>query len=134
MSHLFFVADIVPILTALVPLTSALTPVMLAAFAILTIVFKTRSDVKLAEVARLAAQATAQNQKSTAKIMETTKDIHTLVNSQYGIALALILERSLRVYELSLDPKDKEEVDKARKNVVEHEARQHVVDHGPDFR
>ena len=104
------IANVVLLLTALTPLMTVLSPVLLAIIAIMASRYagaaKTRSDIMLA----------------------ITKDTHTLVNSQYGLALALILEKARRVYELSQDPKDKLEVTLAQKNFDEHQSKQHLVD------
>lgn len=133
-------------LTALTPLVVALIPVMLAAFAALTIVLNNRRDKKMDQVAALAKQTADQAaekvrevanvaadsvraaEQRSDRIMEKTNEIHTLVNSQYGLALALILEKAIRLAEVTHDPEDIKEVEKARMKVAEHESRQHVID------
>jgi hypothetical protein len=79
-------------------------------------------------VAKVAAEAVAHADSQTGKILVLAEKTHTLVNSQYGIALALILAKAQRIAALSGDPADIEEVEKAKKKLAEHEAKQHVVD------
>lgn len=80
------------------------------------------------EVARVAAAAVLQASEQSSKILVLADKTHTLVNSQYGIALALILEKAIRIANMSKLPEDIADVDKARQKLAEHEAKQHVVD------
>lgn len=64
------------------------------------------------------------------KIFVITEKVHTLVNSQYGIALALIVEKAARIYEISRSAADKADLDNAKMKLAEHEAKQKVVDDG----
>jgi hypothetical protein len=83
-----------------------------------------RAEAKLDTVATKAAEATAQQ----GKILVLAEKTHTLVNSQYGIALALIVEKASRIYEISRLETDKMELERAKEKLAEHEAKQHVVD------
>jgi len=120
-------------------LTSAwlafLTPLMLAVLTMVNLL-STRMTAqrakliaeKVTTVAKVAAEAVAHADVQTGKILVLAEKTHTLVNSQYGIALALILAKAQRIAALSNDPADIEEVEKAKKKLAEHEAKQHVVD------
>jgi hypothetical protein len=80
------------------------------------------------EVARVAAEVAKQAEDQSAKILVLADKTHTLVNSQYGIALALILEKAMRIAELSNTQENRDDVVKARQKLADHEAKQHVVD------
>jgi signal transduction histidine kinase len=84
------------------------------------------------EVAKVAANAVAQAAEQSSKILVLADKTHTLVNSQYGIALALILEKAIRIANMSNLPEDIRDVEKARQKLAEHEAKQHVVDSKED--
>jgi hypothetical protein len=62
------------------------------------------------------------------KILNVAVATHILVNSQYGTALALIVEKAARIYEISRSAEDKADLDTAKQKLAEHEAKQHVVD------
>lgn len=87
---------------------------------------------KVEVVAKVAA-ATASNAADQNKaILENTEKIHTLVNSQHGLALALVLEKAIKIASLTNDPNDAAEVKKAKIKLDEHEARQQLVDRKED--
>jgi hypothetical protein len=79
-------------------------------------------------VATVAATTAQQAQEQSGKILELADKTHTLVNSQYGIALALIVEKAARIYEISKTAADLAELEKAKLKLADHEAKQHVVD------
>jgi len=79
---------------------------------------------KAAVVAEKVAEATVQQ----GQILVLAEKTHTLVNSQYGIALALIVEKASRIYEISKLEADRLDLEKAKEKLAEHEAKQHVVD------
>lgn len=91
---------------------------------------KDRKDAATAvkEVAVVAEKATTQAKEQSDKILILADKTHTLVNSQYGIALALIVEKATRIYEISKLETDREDLEKAREKLAEHEAKQHTVD------
>jgi hypothetical protein len=54
--------------------------------------------------------------------------VHTLVNNQYGIALALILEKSLKIYADKQTAENLAEVNRAKETLADHVAKQKIVD------
>jgi hypothetical protein len=72
----------------------------------------------------------AATSASLSHITDLGEKTHTLVNSQYGIALALIVEKASRIYEISRLEIDRVELERAREKLAEHEAKQHTVDKG----
>lgn len=129
--------DITSFLTALTPLMTALTPLFLALIAYLTIRNKNRNDVKLAQVAskvqevsNVAAQSVQAAEVRDRDLMDKTKEIHTLVNSQYGIQLTKVLDLAIKLANISKDPRDRAAVEVARGDLADHEAKQHRVDAG----
>jgi hypothetical protein len=91
-------------------------------------------------------KATKENAAKQIEILSVTHDVHTLVNSQYGIALALIntqararLADAKLIAALNSDQAKKEQyeqdillaklnVEDSEKKLADHEAKQHVVD------
>jgi hypothetical protein len=81
------------------------------------------------EVARVAAETAQQAKQQADTVLRVTTDVHTLVNNQYGIALALIYEKATRIANMpGATDEDRAEVLKARQKLAEHDARQHIVD------
>jgi hypothetical protein len=104
------------------------TPLLTGGVLAANILIAKRQERKADEVATIAVKTSDASAKQQKEILLQTDKIHTLVNSQYGIALALIYEKAKRIAELSKDPADKAEVDRAKQKLDEHEAKQHVVD------
>src|SRR6185295_12430526 len=92
--------------------------------ALVNLAIARRASEKLAVVADKAAEATEQQ----GKILVLAEKTHTLVNSQYGIALALIVAKSALIYERDRTPENLAELNRAKEKLAEHEAKQHVVD------
>jgi hypothetical protein len=92
--------------------------------AIVNIAISKKVEKKADVVAEKVAIATVQQ----GQILVLAEKTHTLVNSQYGIALALIVEKASRIYEISKSESDRIELEKAKEKLAEHEAKQHVVD------
>lgn len=63
-------------------------------------------------------------------LLKVAKATHTLVNSQHGLALLKVVSTTKRLADLTKDPVDIEESEKARKMFADHEAKQGVVDAG----
>jgi hypothetical protein len=105
-----------------------LTPISVAILTLVNLWIAKHQAVKADRVATVAKQVAAQSQSQTEKILVLADKTHTLVNSQYGIALRLILEKALRIAQLSKDPEDEAEVVKARQKLSEHEGKQSIVD------
>ncbi len=111
--------------------TTAIITVPPTINAMVNMMLARRAEVKLDIVAAKAAIVAEKVEASTKQSTENlniTKDIHTLVNSQYGIALALIVEKASRIYEISKLEADRLELERAKEKLAEHEAKQHVVD------
>src|SRR5580692_375153 len=87
-----------------------LTPISVAILTLVNLWIAKHQAVKADRVATVAKQVAAQSQSQTEKILVLADKTHTLVNSQYGIALRLILEKALRIAQLSKDPEDEAEV------------------------
>jgi hypothetical protein len=111
------------------------TPLMVALLTIANLVIaklaSNKVDVVAAKaqtVANVAAQVASVAQQQSDKILVLADKTHTLVNSQYGIALALIVEKAQRIYEISRLETDKIELERAKEKLAEHEAKQHAVD------
>ena len=92
--------------------------------AIVNIAISKKVEKKADVVAERVAEATVQQ----SQILVLAEKTHTLVNSQYGIALALIVEKASRIYEISRSEADRVDLEKAKEKLAEHEAKQHVVD------
>ncbi len=92
--------------------------------AIVNIAISKKVEKKADVVAERVAEATVQQ----GQILILAEKTHTLVNSQYGIALALIVEKASRIYEISRLESDRVEMERAKEKLAEHEAKQHVVD------
>jgi len=105
-----------------------LTPLMVALLTITQLVIAKLAAQKVQKVADVAVDVANRADHKSETILVLAEKTHTLVNSQYGIALALILEKAQRIAALSQDPSDIEEVQKAKAKLAEHEAKQHVVD------
>ena len=112
-----------------------LTPIMTAGLIVVNLWIGKRAASKaeivaqkVDRVAEVTATTAHDAQLTAAKSLIITENTHTLVNSQYGLALALILEKATRVYELSHTDTDHAEMVRAREKLTEHEAKQHVVD------
>jgi hypothetical protein len=112
-------------------MTTAIVTVPPTLNALVNLKLARRAEAKLDTVAEKAAvvaekvEAATEDQKQILVLAEKT---HTLVNSQYGIALALIVEKASRIYEISKSAADLAELEKARTKLAEHEAKQFVVD------
>jgi lipopolysaccharide export LptBFGC system permease protein LptF len=133
-----------------------LQPLLMAVVAIVTAwgisLAKTRGDkVEAAaedakKAAAIVAQKVEESTKQQTQVLSVVHDVHTLVNSQYGIALALIntqarakLADAKLIAALNSDQAKKEQyeqdillaklnVEDSEKKLAEHEAKQHVVD------
>jgi len=92
--------------------------------AIVNIAISKKVEKKADVVAQRVAEATVQQ----GQILVLAEKTHTLVNSQYGIALALIVAKSALIYEKDRTPENLAELNKAKEKLAEHEAKQHVVD------
>jgi hypothetical protein len=79
-------------------------------------------------IARGAKKSATEAATQQDKILVLADKTHTLVHSQYGIALALIVEKATRIYEISRLDADRVELEKAREKLAEHESKQHSVD------
>jgi hypothetical protein len=100
---------------------------MVATTAIITIPPTINAMVNLA-IARGAKKSASDAAAQQDKILVLADKTHTLVNSQYGIALALIVEKASRIYEISRLEVDRLELEKAKEKLAEHEAKQQTVD------
>jgi hypothetical protein len=81
------------------------------------------------EKAVVAANVVAVKLEDTNKIVDTKLGaIHTLVNSQYGTALATIASDKRRIADKSGDPVDILAAEEAEQRLAEHIAKQAVVD------
>jgi hypothetical protein len=90
-----------------------------------------RAEVKLDTVASKAAVVAEKVAEATAQqgqILVLAEKTHTLVNSQYGIALALIVAKSALIYQNDRTQGNLDELNKAKEKLAEHEAKQHIVD------
>jgi hypothetical protein len=87
-----------------------------------------RAEQKAEHVAEVAAVSQAAVEKQSATILNVAVATHTLVNSQHGLALATVYEQALRIAQLTNDPADFAKADEAKKNLADHEAKQHAVD------
>jgi|HubBroStandDraft_4_1064222.scaffolds.fasta_scaffold00050_55 hypothetical protein len=87
-----------------------------------------RAEQKAEHVAEVAAISQAAAEKQSATILNVAVATHTLVNSQHGLALATVYEQALRIAQLTNDPADFAKADEAKKNLADHEAKQHAVD------
>jgi len=131
-----------------------LTPAMTAALIVTQLLIKQATDRKLervAEAARISSEDAAHKVSQVAKVAEVTaakstqqleeikvisEKTHTLVNSQHGLALALVLEKAMKIAHLT--PKEDtegtrlaaDEVVKAKNALADHEAKQRLVDLG----
>ena len=106
-----------------------LTPLMTGGLLAANLLIAKSQKKEADKVAQVAVQTATQAAKQQNEILVLADKTHTLVNSQYGIALSLILEKAKRIAALSKDPVDQAEVDKAQQKLDEHEAKQHAVDH-----
>jgi hypothetical protein len=104
--------------------TTAIVTVPPTLNALVNLKLAKRAEAKQDTVAAKVAEATVQQ----SKILVLAEKTHTLVNSQYGIALALIVEKAARIYEISKNAADKADLENARLKLAEHEAKQKVVD------
>ena len=89
------------------------SPIMIFLLGIIQIVSSRRADKRTEKVAKVAADVSAQAAEQSGKILVLADKTHTLVNSQYGIALALIYEKAKRIAEISNLPEDIAEVERA---------------------
>ena len=115
----------------LVLMTTAIVTVPPTINALVNLRLAKRAEVKLDTVAQKAAIVAEKVEEASlqqGQILSLAEKTHTLVNSQYGIALALIVEKASRIYEISKLEADRLELEKAKEKLAEHEAKQHVVD------
>lgn len=90
-----------------------------------------RVNMRIAKTQEAARQdAETRQAVEQHKVLVLAEKTHTLVNSQYGIALALIVEKAARIYEISKNVADKADLENAKLKLAEHEAKQKVVDEG----
>ena len=111
--------------------TTAIVTVPPTLNALVNLKLAKRAEAKLDTVAEKAAVVAEKVESATAqqgKILVLAEKTHTLVNSQYGIALALIVEKAARIYEISRSAADKADLENAKLKLAEHEAKQKVVD------
>jgi hypothetical protein len=111
--------------------TTAIITVPPTINALVNVTLARRAEVKLDTVASKAAIVAVKVAEATAQqgqILVLAEKTHTLVNSQYGIALALIVAKSALIYEKDRTPENLDELNKAKEKLAEHEAKQHVVD------
>ncbi len=101
-----------------------------------------RAQVDRREVAAKVEAATAQAahevrqvKQTLAESVSTTVDkldaIHVLVNERYAKALDRIYKLALKVVEGDDTPENRAEVDQARKEMLDHDAQQKIVDQRP---
>ena len=89
-----------------------------------------RVEAKTDEVKTTLAKTTSETTVKIDALAVETHSVHTLVNNQYGIALALILEKSLKLYANERTQENLDEVNRAKATLAEHVARQKKVDTG----
>jgi len=112
-------------------MTAVIVTVPPAINALVNIKIARRAEVKLDVVADKAAKVAVKVAEATVQqgqILILAEKTHTLVNSQYGIALALIVAKSAHIYEKDPSQENLEELNRAKDKLAEHEAKQRVVD------
>jgi uncharacterized membrane-anchored protein YhcB (DUF1043 family) len=87
-----------------------------------------RVEAKTDEVKNTLAHTTTATTNKIDALAAETHSVHTLVNNQYGIALALILEKSLKLYAANQSEENFEEVNRAKATLADHVAKQQAVD------
>jgi hypothetical protein len=111
--------------------TTAIVTVPPTINALVNLMLARRAEAKLntvAQKAEVVAEKVAEATVDQKQILVLAEKTHTLVNSQYGIALALIVEKAARIYEISKSAADLTELEKAKQKLAEHEAKQSIVD------
>lgn len=107
-----------------------LTSVVVGIPTLVNIVIAWLASRKAALVVTVAKEMSAEQLRQLRAVHTVAVQTRTLVNSQMGIALALILEKAIRIANLSGAPEDLAEVEKAKQKLAEHEAKQFGIDSG----